>query len=76
LEQLTIVMARGVQSRLESSDLEHVLLNAHSLQELHLIEVDCFTDDVLVAALSMHGFPALKQVHQSECSVIFQDVKH
>lgn len=70
LQQLTVVMASGVHSRLVTEDLEHLLVNAISLQELHLIEVECFTDQVLVSALSVHGFPCLKQMQLQSCNRI------
>lgn len=66
LQQLTIVFG-SMTTRLDSHDVEHLLVNARSLQELHLIDVHCFTDDVLIAALSAHGLLCLKQVCGSVC---------
>ena len=61
LQQLTIVFGT-VTTRLDSHDVEHLLVNAHNLQKLHLIDVHCLTDDVLITALSTHGFLYLEQV--------------
>ncbi|KAK7109781.1 hypothetical protein V1264_013766 [Littorina saxatilis] len=69
LRQLTLVFG-GDSTRLDSHDLEHVLVNACSLQELHFIEVQALTDEVLVAALSVHGFPCLKKFQLESCNEI------
>lgn len=61
LRQLTLVLGSAT-TRLDSHNVEHLLVNACGLQELHLIDVHCLTDDVLIAALSVHGFLSLKQV--------------
>nr|KAG5698757.1 hypothetical protein BaRGS_032176 [Batillaria attramentaria] len=69
LKQLTVVIGPD-DTRLRKEDLEHLLLNAHSLQELHFINVQGITDDLLVSALSLHGFSSLRSLQLESCNHI------
>lgn len=69
LRKLTIIIGTDI-TRLDREDMQHLLLNASLLEDCHMINVQCLTDDTLILALSRHGFQYLQEMQLEVCNSI------
>lgn len=67
LQRLTVVIGPDT-TNLQKDDFLCILRNAQKIEEIHLINVQHFTDDVLTEVLTAHGFLLLKSLKIESCN--------